>query len=257
MKQMKQRSRYLLPVVFLFCMAGCATGGGSTSTRQQDEATVLRQLGEAYLGEQDYTQALSQFLDAEKLNPGDYLLQQDLGLAYMAKGDLDTAVHHFKTALEIKPDYAVARNNLGAAYLAMEDWDSAIECFKMLTKDLLYATPHFPLANLGQAYYEKKEYSEAEKYFKEALKMEPGFVNALFGLGKTYLAMGEVRKAAEYFELAVKAAPNNADAQFELADTSRLLGDLDKAVEAYSRVIELSPGSDLAREAKQELFNLK
>lgn len=254
---MKQWSRYFLPVVLSICVAGCATGGGNSSVRQQEQANALRQLGEAYIGEQNYTQALSKFLEAEKLNPGDYMLQQDLGIAYMAKGDLDDAVGHFKKALEIKPDYAVARNNLGAAYLAMEDWDSAIDCFKMLTKDLLYATPHYPLANLGRAYYEKKEYAEAEKYYKEALKMEPGFANALFGLGKTYLAMGEVRKAGEYFELAVQSAPDNAEIQIELANTSRLLGNLDKAAEAYARVIELSPGSDLAREAKQELFDMK
>lgn len=254
---MKKRSRHLLPVLFFCCVAGCATGGGNKNIQNHGQADALRQLGEAYLGEQNYTQALSKFLEAEELTPEDYLLQQDLGIAYMAKGDLEAAVHHFKNALEIKPDYAVARNNLGAAYLAMEDWDSAIACFKLLTKDLLYATPHYPLANLGQAYYEKKEYSEAEKYFKEALEMEPGFANALFGLGKTYLAQGEVRKAAEYFEMAVKSAPNNAEAQFELADSSRLLGDLDKAAAAYNRVIELSPNSDLAREAKRELFDLK
>lgn len=254
---MKQWSRYFLPVAFFCCIAGCATGGGNSSIRHQEQADALRRLGEAFLTEQDYTLALSKFLEAEKLNPGDYLLQQDLGLAYQAKGDLDTAVHHFKTALEIKPDYAFAINNLGAVYLLMEEWDSAIECFKLLTKDLLYSTPHYPLANMGRAYYKKKEFSEAEKYYKEALKIEPEFVIALLGLGKTYLSMGEVRKAADYFEQAVKVAPDNAEVQFEIADTSRLLGDLDKAAEAYSRVIELSPSSDLALEAKQELFNLK
>lgn len=254
---MKQRSRYLFSVILFLCLTGCATAGGNSNIKHQEQAAALRHLGEALLGEQNYTQALSKFLEAEKLDSEDYLLQNDLGLAYMNKGDLDSAVHHFKTALKIKSDYAVARNNLGAAYLSMENWDSAIECFKLLTKDLLYATPHYPLANLGRAYYEKKDFSNAEKYFKESLKLKPEFAIALFGLGKTYLSMGEVQKAADYFELAVKATPDNAEVQFELANVSRLLGEREKAATAYGRVIELSPGSELAMEAKRELFNLK
>jgi tetratricopeptide (TPR) repeat protein len=136
----------------------------------------------------------------------------------------------------------------------MEDWDSAIECFELLTADLLYATPHYPLANLGKAYYEKKAYSEAVSYYQKSIAMKPGFVNALYGLGRTYLAMGKVRKAADALERAVKAAPGLAEVRFELATVYRLLGDEDRAKSEYEQVVILAPGSDLAREAKQELF---
>lgn len=250
---MKQCLRLIISVLFSCCLAGCATSGGSTGIQKQKQAETTRQLGEAYLLDQNYSMALSEFLKAERMDPDNHILQQDLGLAYMAKEELETAVEHFKKALKIKPDYAVARNNLGAAYIAMEDWDSAIECFKLLTEDLLYATPHYPLANLGKAYYHKKDYPEAEKYYRKVLKMEPGFVNALLGLGKTYLAMAEVDLAAGYFEQAVEAAPQLAEAHFELATVYRLLGDKDKARSAYEQVLMLAPGSDLAREAKQEL----
>lgn len=245
----------IAPVVFACFLAGCATS--VTTTKSQQQADAVRHLGEAYMAEQNYTTALSELLKAEKLNPKDHLLHQDLGIVYMAKGELEQAVTHFKKALEIKPDFAAARNNLGGAYLAMKDWDAAIDCFKMLTKDLLYATPHYPLANLGKAYYEKKDYAEAGKYYQEALKVEPGFLNALYGLGKTYLSMGNVQKAAEYFQRAVEAAPVLPEPQFDLANANRLLGNIEKARQGYARVIELSPKSDLARESKQELINLR
>ncbi len=253
---MKQKSIYFFLIAFFCFMIGCATGGSDAKIRNQDQADAYRKLGEAYLGEQNYTSALSQFLKAEKLVSDDYILEQDLGIAYMAKNDLQSAVLYFKKALEIKPDYAVARNNLGAAYLAMKDWNSAIENFKMLTTDLLYVTPQYPLANLGKAYYEKKDYAEAEKYYQEALKTEPGFVNALYGLGKTYLAMGEVKKASGYFEQAMKAAPARAEVHFDLAETYRLLGDKSKAKNEYGQVITLAPDSEIAKEAKQELSDM-
>jgi Tfp pilus assembly protein PilF len=250
---MKQWYMKFLPVVFFFCLFSCATGGGETIIEPQKQAKAIRKLGEAYLGERNYTMALSEFLKAEKLDPDDPILQQDLGIAYMAKDDLETAVLHFKKALEIDPDYAEATNNLGAAYLAMEKWDSAIACFEMLKEDLLYETPHYPLANLGKAYYEKKDYSEAEKYYQEALTTKPGFVNALFGLGKTYLAMGKVKKAVGALEEAVEVAPGLAEAHFELATAYRLLGNKVKAKSEYEKVLSLEPDSDLARESKQEL----
>ena len=252
---MKKWSKVVVPVVFSCCLAGCATSSATKS--RQHQADAIRQLGEAYLTEQNYSMALSELLKAEKLNAGDHLLHWDLGIAYMAKNELELAVSHFKKALAIKPDFAAARNSLGAAYLAMKDWDAAIDCFKLLTKDLLYGTPHYPLANLGKAYYEKKDFVEAEKYYREALKMEPGFVNALYGLGRTYLSTGNVQKAAEYFELTVAAAPLLPEAQFDLANAHRLLGNTEKARQGYARVIALSPNSDLARESKQALFDLK
>lgn len=251
---MQQWFKVITWFAFLCFCAGCATSG---ATRSRQQADAVRQLGEAYMSEQNYTMALSELLKAERLNPEDHLLHQDLGIVYMAKGELGLAVPHFKKALEIKPDFAPARNNLGAAYLAMKEWDAAIDCFKLLTKDLLYATPHYPLANLGKAYYEKKEYANAENYYQEALKVEPGFVNALFGLGRTYLSMGQVQKAADYFQRSVEAEPLLAEAHFDLAEAHRLLGNIEKARQGYARVVELSPNSDLEREAKQELINLR
>lgn len=254
--EMKQLFISVAFVILFACLAGCATSGTS-GYEERRQAEAIRQLGEAYLAEQNYTMALAEFLKAEKLNPDDHLLYQDLGIAYMAKGELDLAVKHFQKALDIKPDFASARNNLGAAYLARKDWDAAIESFQLLSKDLLYGTPHYPLSNLGKAYYEKKELVEAEKYYKEALKVEPGFVNALFGLGKTYLSMGKVTQAVKYFEYAVAAEPLFTEAQFEMAHAHRLLGNSEKAKEGFTRVIELSPDSDLGREAKQALFDLE
>ena len=254
---MKQLFRYGYIFMLVCCLAGCATGSRDSRTDKLQQANALRQLGEAYLGEESYTLALSKFLDAEKLNSKDYLLQQDLGIAYMAKGDLEAAVRSFKNAIELKPDYAPARNNLGAAYFAMEDWDAAIESFELLTKNLLYATPHYPLANLGKAYYEKNEFDTAERYYLEALKKEPDFANALYGLGKTYLRMGKVETAAEYFESATEAAPLRSEAYFDMANAYRLLGEVEKARAGYARVVALSPDSDLAKEAQQALMKLE
>ncbi len=223
--------------------------------KSREEAS--RNLGEAYLGQGDYTAALREFLKAEKFYSKDPYLQNDLGLVYMAKGKINLAINHFKMAVEIKPNYAPAKNNLGTAYLTQKNWDDAIACFEEITGDLLYATPHYPLSNLGLAYYNKKEYVLAEKYYQKALKIEPEFTIALRGLGKTYIAMGKIPEAIATFEKATINSPRFAKLYFDLADAYRLSRKYNKALNAYKKVIELAPDSALAIDAQKEMEKIK
>ena len=164
------------------------------------------------------------------------------------------AVAHFQKAVALKPSYTPARNNLGAAYLAVEEWDAAIETFKEITKDALYATPQFPLSNLGLAYYKKGNYQKSLQYYKEALKLQPELVNAQFGIGRTYLAMNQGRLALQYLKNAVRVAPKVAEIHFYLAEAYLLTGQLKQARTSYESVLDLGPQeSEWVVKAKQRL----
>ena len=240
-------------IFLVFFLVSCAAN--LELRKRQEEA--LRNFGEAYIREGDYTKALRKLLEAEKLYAEDPHLQYDLGLVYMAKERPDKAIEHFKKAVEIKPDYTPAKNSLGVAYLAQKKWDDAIACFKEITGDLLYVTPHYPFSNLGWAYYNKKEYNLAEKYYKDALKIEPRFAIALSGLGKTYIATGRISEAIAALEKAVKNSPNSAELYLDLADAYRLSREYKKALNAYKKVVELAPDSPLAVDAQKEIKRLR
>ena len=242
-------NRLVLSLFLVFFIASCATN--IEVRKKQEEAS--RNLGEAYMQQRDFSSALREFLKAEKIYSKDPLLQNDLGLAYMAKNRLDLAVKHFKKAVKLKPDYAPAKNNLGAAYFDKKEWDLAIACFKEIVDDIFYATPHYPLTNLGWAYYNKQEYEVAEKYYRDALKLEPNFLKALRDLGRTYMAMERAADAVAMLEKAVKNYPRSAESYFYLARAYSLSGEYKKAVSAYNEVIELAPDSAIAREAEKEV----
>jgi len=217
--------------------------------KKQEEAS--RNLGEVYMQQGDFSSALRELLKAEKLYSKDPYLQNDLGLAYRAKDRLDLAIKHFKKAVKIKPDYAPARNNMGTAYLAKKEWDVAIVCFKEIVDDVLYSTPHYPLTNMGWAFYNKQEYKLAEKYYRDALELEPNFIIALLGLGRTYIAMESTADAVAILEKAVKNYPRFAESYFYLAKAYSLSREYKKAISAYNKVVELAPESTLAREAQK------
>jgi tetratricopeptide (TPR) repeat protein len=236
--------------VLLVCLlVSCTT---KNLEKDKNIAEKTRMLGEAYLREQHYTAALEAFLKSEALYPDDHLLHDDLGLVYLAKGKYELAIRHFKKALELEEDYTPARNNLGNAYAASHDWDRAIEQYKIASSNMLYATPYYPLSNLGFVYYQKKEYDLSEEYYLKALKVRRDFVVALQGLAKTYMATGRVLEAIARLEKAAEISPDSASVYFELANAYSLNRDYRKAYTAYQKVIALDPDSPLADRAKEE-----
>lgn len=249
----QHNGRWIVGILVIGFLAGCAP---NENLRKQGESS--RNLGEAYMSQGNYTLALKELMAAEQLIPDDPYLQNDLGLAYMGKDRLDLAIQHFKKALILKPNYAPAINNLGTAYLAQQNWDAAIVCFKSITGDLLYATPHYPLSNLGQAYYNQKQYDLAANYYQQALKLEPKFAKAILGLGRTYLAQGKLIEAIALLEEGVKQWPKSPELYSELGAAYTAFKNYPAAAAAYARVIELSQTSTpLAREAQKSINDLR
>ena len=221
------------------------------------QAEKYRELGELLFKEGKYTDALKEFLKAEAINPDDHFLQNDLGLAYMYKRKPDLAIPHFKKALELKDDYSPARNNLGNAYAETGQWDKAIEQYEIVTADILYGTPQYPLSNMGLAYYEKKDYPRSEKYYLESLEIERDFFMALYGLGKTYMAMGRAAEAIDRLEKAAGLAPAEPRVHFELGKAYSLNREYKKGYDAYQEVVKLDPDTPLADSAQLEAQKIK
>lgn len=240
---------WMLSFIFLISLLAC----GASQEQKRAHAKATRELGEAYMRQGSYTEALKEMLKAEKIYPGDHLIQNDLGLIYMSKFAYDRAEIHFKKALDIKPDYASAKNNLGTVYLAKQDWHAAIKTFQSLEGNLLYATPHYPLSNLGLAYYKLGDYPSAEKYYQKALDIEPNFPIALRGLGRTYIAMVKIPEAVSVLEKAVREAPLWPELYLDMGTAYRLAGQYTKALLAFHKVSELAPDSDADEQALAEI----
>lgn len=240
----------ILWIVFLISCAGA-------QEKRKKQSRITRELGEAYMQQGNYTESLKELLKAEKLYAMDHLLQNDLGLVYMAKKRFDKAEHHFKKAIDMRAEYAPAKNNLGTVYLARHDWDAAIKQFNTVAGDILYGTPHFPLTNIGIAYYNKHDYANAERYYLDALDLEPSFLLALRGLSKTYIAMNRLPQAVATLEKAVNIAPLSADLFLELGNAYHMSGDTQNALLAYQKVISLSPNTSLAETAQKEILKIE
>jgi len=244
------------PPVRLVALLMILAAGVSCVTSPEDKkqkTNVLWRNGVAFYRQGDYTSALKQFLEAEKINPDDPELQNALGQTYRAKERNDLAVESFRKALSVRPDYSDAKNNLGTAYMDMGKWDLAIPYFQEAAADLTYETPQFPLSNLGWAYHNKKNYGLAEQYYIKALKRAPTFINALRGLALTHMATGRYDEAIRLLEKAVEISPQFALLHYDLALAYTHAREYEKALHAYDKVVLLAPGSPLAADAQRAI----
>lgn len=238
----------------IFVLAACAT---TSLEKSKKESYAYRRLGEAYLQQGKLSLAMKEFKKAETKYADDHLLQYDIGLVYSYKKQYDEAIVHFKKAIALKADYGEAINSLGNAYAGKEDWDQAIFYYKKVVGDILYGTPQFGYAGLGNAYYFKNDLKLSEKYYLEALKAKPDFTRALRGLAKTHIAMGRIPEAVASLEKAVREAPDSPAIHFELAEAYGLALEFEKAYNSYRKVIQLAPESSLAVQAEQRAQKVK
>ncbi len=255
--------RALIGIVQVMTAIALITGCASDRAARQREGAALRNIGEAYMIEDQYTSALKELLKADELTPDDPFLQNDLGLVYLKKERPQLALARFRKAIELKPDYADAMNNLAAVYLNLKQWDKAIEYLNMATNDLLYTAPQNAYVNLGYAYQQKKEFEKSEKYYRQAIGYyEDGFakdvtyLRAMGGLADTYVAAGNPEEALKVLKTAVDAFPQVARLHLEMGRVYQALKDVKKAYASYRKAIQLAPEGPVARSAREQIKSL-
>ena len=170
--------------------AGCAIGEAG-----RKQASYHYQMGLSYLGENNFTGALVELTEAEKLDPDNPELLNYLGLAYFRKNKFELAEQKYLRALALKPNFPEARNNLGVDYLELKRWDEAIYHLKIVTDDIFYPNQEATAINLGLAYFGKGDYPKALSILRSVVSNNPKNPRARVNLGKVYVALDKVELA--------------------------------------------------------------
>jgi TolB-like protein/tetratricopeptide (TPR) repeat protein len=164
------------------------------------------------------------------------------------------SVNHFKQAIAIDPTFALAHAGLAEAYTLLGFWNyfPSNEQFPEAKKEAqraLELDPDLSEAHTVLAYirfqYEWK-FNEAEMEFKEAIRLNPGSVDArlwfweyLFDLGRPQEAHKELERARELDPLSVRVS-------FNFAAESFFERDFDRALERLQKTVSLDPNNAIA-----------
>jgi tetratricopeptide (TPR) repeat protein len=201
--------------------------------------------------------ALKELAEAFAIDPDHADSHNLAGLIYLGRKQYPDALQHFQKALDLVPRFYNARANLGALYLAMQEWNKAIETLTPLLAESLYQTPYLVANNLGWAYYNLKDYRNAEEHYKRALFLNSDLCLAYNNLGILHAQTKRMVDASDDFDAAIKRCPEYIEAYFRSGDILERRGLHDDAAKRFEKCQKLGGESFYARRCKRKLEAFK
>jgi len=129
--------------------------------------------------------------------------------------------------------------------------DEAITVYsKVLEMDANHAAAHI---NLGTLYYNRQEYSAAERHYRSAIEIDPRYALAHFDLGNVLDETGRVQEAIATYKTAIQLAPTYADAHYNLALAYEKIREPRKALQHWRAYVRLDTAGPWAVHAKHQI----
>ncbi|HZY02824.1 MAG TPA: tetratricopeptide repeat protein [Anaeromyxobacteraceae bacterium] len=161
----------------------------------------------AHLGREP--EAVEQFREAARLDPGNARAWNNLGVALAKLGRPGEAEVAFRSAIRAFPDHAEAHHNLGRIYLVdLGRYQEAAALFQRA----IALRPDYPeaYANLGAAWNALGRYADTVRLLEPAAALVRTQPHAHFNLGLAYAALGDLGAARREVRLLAGLSPELA-----------------------------------------------
>ena len=106
------------------------------------------------------------------------------------------------------------------------------------------------LTDLGNLYYDMRQYSKAILYYSRILVLTPENVNVRTDMGTCYKILGYLKKAEKEYIKSLQIDPNHLKTNFNLGIILYKMNRKKEAVIQWKKVVVLSPGSPPAKRAE-------
>jgi tetratricopeptide (TPR) repeat protein len=250
-------------------------------------------LGQAYMENGDYASAIAPLKQALELNSDSLPAHQLLGYSLLSEGYATEAIPHLERAPD-KTALGIAEIQAGQLAQAVQNLQTALAAHpndpdvlyylgrasgllaKQSIDTLLAAYPDSPRAHQAMAenYYVLRRMQDAEKEYRDALRLRPGLPEAHLALGEVYAGAFQWEKAEEQFRLQTKLQPGNAEAAYRLGEalleqgkahearaellrSDRLMPDMPETLYALGKAASLDGDGAAAEKAWNKLLSIE
>ena len=121
---------------------------------------------------------------------------------------------------------------------------------KVLEMDPAHAAAHI---NLGTLYYNRQDYSLAERHYRSAIQIDPRYALAYFDLGNVLDETGRVQEAINTYKTAIQLAPTYADAHYNIALAYEKIREPRKALQHWRTYVKLDTTGPWTVHAKHQI----
>jgi Tfp pilus assembly protein PilF len=134
-------------------------------------AWAYHNLGDALAKKDSWDEASSFYQKAVKINPNLASSFIMLGKTLVKQKLLDQAISCFQKAIDINCSYYKIYDYLGDIWFEKQNWRLAIECFQKSIEQ--QPNSYWAYYHLAKALSKQEKFQEAEKYYREAHKLNP------------------------------------------------------------------------------------
>lgn len=217
-------------------------------------------LGQAYMEKRDYGSAIAPLKHALDVDPGLVPAHQLLGYSLLAQGYAAESIPHLERVQD-KTALGIAQIQTGQLGEAIANLQAALAA-RPNDPDLLYylgraggllskqsidtleaAYPDSARAHqaLAENYFVLRQMPEAEKEYRETLRLRPDVPEVHLELGEVYAGAFQWAKAEEEFRAQARLQPGNAEAAYRLGAALLEQGKVHEARAELLRADKLLP----------------
>ncbi len=229
--------------VCLLCavvMAGCASTSTVGKRKSEDRTKIAdlnTQLAITYMRDGDNELALKKLERAIAADSNYAPAYSAMGLLYNRVGDFEKADRNFRKAVRLEPNNSSILNNYGQVLCQHDEYAKGQEMFLKANENSLYRTPEIALSNAGTCAMEAGDITSAEKYFREALQINPRIAPTLLQMSIISHDLGRYLPARAYLQRYLEVGNHTAQSLWLGVRIERELGDKD-AVASYALRLE-------------------
>jgi len=124
---------------------------------------------------------------------------------------------------------------------------------RVLELDPDHAAAHI---NLGTLYYNRQEFTLAERHYRRAIEVDQRYALAYFDLGNVLDETGRVQEAIQTYNTALQLAPTYADAHYNLALAYEKVKEPRKALKHWRSYIKLDTVGPWSGHARNQIHRI-
>ena len=189
--------KFITLALSMLMLAACA----SKNSLQSKQAELYFGAGTQSLMAKEYTEALKNLLEANRLDPNNHEILTNLGMAYYFKGEKNLAIKTLKESVKINNKNSDAKLNLASIYYKDGDFDNAEKLYKKVLADLTYDKQARTYYNLGLLELQARRDSvAAESYFKKSIKEDDNYCPAYYQLASIQYQRRQFNTALKNFK---------------------------------------------------------
>ena len=242
----------------------------------EDETTIKRVLedrlearkhviqGIAYDSKNDYSNEISELLQALTVNPADqgtsYMLKLAQskvslvqGMSHRNSGDVDKAIQAYQDVLDNFPYAREALYNLGLSYIAKGEFQQAEEVL-LRAWEIDPRDAHI-FNSLGAVYMNRGMDEKAESHFQQAIQLDSNYLLPHANLGKLYIGRGRHEEALKALKKAVAIDPKNIEGRYLISMIHAQNNEPKKAIKQLKKILKIDPHFEPAQTALKELLS--